>query len=74
MIEQQFPVDVEEIANTTISDLLERWPGTAVVFQKHNMACIGCAVAPFYTIEDAVSIYNLDREQFLHELALFTIS
>jgi hybrid cluster-associated redox disulfide protein len=70
MMEQKSPITREQIAETLISELLERWPATAVVFQKHNMACVGCVVAPFYAIEVAISIYNLDREAFLNELAL----
>lgn len=63
------PIKSEQIAEMIISDVLERWPETAVVFHKHNMACVGCVVAPFYSIEAAISIYHLDREQFLQELA-----
>jgi hypothetical protein len=33
-----------------------------------RMACPGCAVAPFYAIEDAIQIYQLDAEPFLDEL------
>lgn len=56
------------IAESVISDLLERWPETAVLFNKYNMACVGCVVAPFYTVDDAISIYGLKREAFLAEL------
>lgn len=59
----------EEIAEMIISDLLERWPETAAIFHKYNMACVGCVVAPFYTIEAAISIYGVNRDQFLRELA-----
>lgn len=69
MMEQNSPPSQEQIAEILISELLERWPETAVVFQKHNMACVGCVVAPFYSIEAAISIYGLNREQFLAELA-----
>jgi hybrid cluster-associated redox disulfide protein len=69
MKEQDMLITKEKIAEALISELLERWPATAVIFQKHNMACVGCVVAPFYSIEEAISIYGLDREQFLAELA-----
>ncbi len=65
---QKSPVTSEQIAEMIISDVLARWPETAVIFQKYNMACVGCVVAPFYTIEVAISIYRLDRDQFLQEL------
>lgn len=63
------PVTTEQIAEMNISIFLERWPETAVIFQKYNMACVGCVVAPFYSIEAAISIYQLDRDQFLQDLA-----
>lgn len=52
----------------TFAELLSRWPQTASVLQRHRMACVGCAVAPFCTIDDALSIYALIPEQFLAEL------
>lgn len=68
MMDNNSPVESEQIAEMIISDVLERWPKTAVVFHKYNMACVGCVVAPFYDIEAAIDIYRLDREQFLQEL------
>lgn len=58
-----------DLMELTIEDLLLRWPQTAVVFQQHNMACVGCAVASFYTITEAASVYGLSPEQFADELA-----
>ena len=69
-MQQETAITKEQIAETLISELLEKWPATAVIFQKHNMACVGCVVAPFYSIEVAISIYGLEREPFLNELAL----
>ncbi|WP_420628055.1 hypothetical protein [Candidatus Leptofilum sp.] len=63
-------ITTELIAEKMISDLLERWPETAVLFKKHNMACVGCAVAPFYSVDDAITIYSLQRDEFLAELML----
>jgi hybrid cluster-associated redox disulfide protein len=57
------------IADLTVEALLQQWPQTAVVFHRHNMACVGCAVAPFYTVADAVHIYDLSLDPFLAELA-----
>lgn len=68
-MENESSITADRIAEMIIADLLERWPETAVVFNKYNMACIGCVVAPFYTIEAAISIYGLNRQQFLNELA-----
>ena len=70
IMEQESPVTKEQIANMIISELLEKWPETAVLFKKHNMACLGCVVAPFYSVDDAISIYGLARDPFLNELVL----
>lgn len=52
----------------TISAVLERWPATADVFHHHAMACVGCAVAPFYTIRDAAEVYGIPADAFVEDL------
>ncbi len=59
---------LEQIANETVQNLLNRWPETADVFHRYGMACVGCAVAPFYSVGDAIDIYNLSRDEFLNEI------
>jgi hybrid cluster-associated redox disulfide protein len=56
------------LAQKTIEDVLTTWPETAVVFKHHNMACIGCDVANFYTIADAAAVYKLPVDLFVSEL------
>ena len=60
------PEDLEE--NLTLAELFERWPMTAEVFVKHRMACVGCPMAKFNTLADAVRIYSLPQEVFFQEL------
>jgi len=55
-------------ADMTIAYVLEHWPQTARVFNEHNMACVGCAVAPFYCVAEAAAVYNISLEAFLAEL------
>jgi hybrid cluster-associated redox disulfide protein len=38
------------------------------VFLDRKMACPGCAMAPFETLEDAVRNYGLTAEGFLAEV------
>ena len=59
---------LEQIANETVEDLLKKWPETADVFNRYGMACVGCVVAPFYSVGDAIEIYHLDRDEFLNAL------
>jgi hybrid cluster-associated redox disulfide protein len=60
--------DSEALAEMTIDDVLTRWPQTADVFTRRNMACVGCPVAPFYTVSEAAAIYNLEISDFIDEL------
>lgn len=56
------------LSQKTIDEVLTNWPETAVVFKRHNMACIGCDVAHFYTVADAASVYKLSVAEFVSEL------
>lgn len=58
----------EALGSMIITDVLERWPKTADVFHNHAMACVGCAVAPLYTITDAALVYGLVPEHFAEEM------
>lgn len=58
----------EALGNMVIEDVLTRWPETAVTFQRYNMACVGCAVANFYTIAEAASVYGMSSQLFVAEL------
>lgn len=62
-------MDIEGLAKMSIAELLQRWPQAAVAFQHRRMACIGCALAPFYSPVDAAVVYGLPPELFLAELA-----
>ena len=53
-----------------VDDVMRRWPGAIRVFLDHRMACIGCPIARFHTVEEACSVYGLERGAFL--LALDT--
>lgn len=54
--------------NTSISDLFERWPQMIPVFIHHRMVCVGCSMAPFDSLQDAVLNYGLKLEDFMLEL------
>jgi hybrid cluster-associated redox disulfide protein len=52
----------------TIAELMNRWPLTVPVFIKYRMYCVGCSMAIFDTLEEAIDIYRLPREDFLEDL------
>jgi len=55
----------DQIANMTVSAVLDRWPQTADVFNQFNMACVGCPVAPYYTVTEAAKVYKLSVDEFI---------
>jgi hypothetical protein len=61
-------VTPEAIGELTIERLLNGWPQTAEVFQRHHTACIGCTMALFCRVFDAIDTYHLSPQPFLAEL------
>lgn len=55
-------------ADLCVAEVMERWPKTIHVFLKHQMACVGCEMAPFETVATAAENYNLPPESFLDDL------
>jgi hybrid cluster-associated redox disulfide protein len=58
----------QRLAELSVADVLQRWPETVPVFFQRRMACVGCAMAPFETLETAAAIYYLDIPSFLADL------
>jgi hybrid cluster-associated redox disulfide protein len=52
----------------TISEILDHWPEIIPIFLNHRMACVGCSLADFMTLEDALDIYHLNKEPFIEEI------
>ena len=64
-MEDQLPT-----SDMAVGDVLEKWPETVPVFQELKMACVGCAMAPFDTLDDVAAIYKVDLSQFMKSLYL----
>jgi hybrid cluster-associated redox disulfide protein len=52
----------------TVDEALARWPELSKVFLRHQMACAGCAMAPFERLSDVARSYRLSSARFLREL------
>lgn len=52
----------------SVAEMLEAWPQVIPVFLRHRMSCVGCDMAAFETVRDAVQIYGIAPETFLCEL------
>lgn len=55
-------------AHLTMADLLDGWPAAAPVLAKRGMACVGCSMARFETIEEAAIAYGFDPAELLDEI------
>jgi hybrid cluster-associated redox disulfide protein len=54
--------------HTLIAELLDQHPEFIPVFLRHHMICVGCGMASFDTLDDAIQNYGLQSEEFLAEL------
>ncbi len=52
----------------TVAEVLKRWDQTAAAFIRLRMACVGCPMSPFETLETAAQIYGLPSEDLIREL------
>lgn len=61
---------MEEVRrDETVEAFLQRRPQAVRVFLRHRMACPGCDLAPFETLEEVARVYRLPLGAFLQELA-----
>lgn len=54
----------------SVEELLTIHPRAAEAFIDRRMACVGCPIAPFETIEEVVRIYGEDTQRFLESVRL----
>ena len=60
-------------ASTTVADVLLTRPLAARILVNHRMHCVGCAIAPFETLEKACDIYRVSLQHLLAELNATTM-
>ncbi|MCB8945730.1 MAG: DUF1858 domain-containing protein [Ardenticatenaceae bacterium] len=58
----------KQLSEMTVEEVLARWPETAVIFHEYTMACIGCALAPFCSIQDAADDYGIPTATLIDRL------
>ncbi len=54
----------------TVAEVLKRWDQTAAAFIHLRMACVGCPMSAFETLETAAQIYGLLPETLIRELEI----
>lgn len=53
----------------TVADLVDRCPGVARAFAAQGMACVGCPMARFETVQEVASVYRLQIDAFMEDIA-----
>ncbi len=51
-----------------LKTFMDRWPQTIPVFIEHKVLCVGCAISPYQTIENACREHGLNEDVFRREL------
>lgn len=51
-----------------VADIMQRWPATVDVFIAQQMACPGCPMAPFMSLEEAARSYGMDPRALIAAL------
>jgi hybrid cluster-associated redox disulfide protein len=52
----------------TVSELLDGHPAASRAFAAHGMACVGCPMARFETLEDVAVAYAIDLGLFVDQI------
>ncbi|KAB2867697.1 MAG: DUF1858 domain-containing protein [Bauldia sp.] len=52
----------------TMDEIMRHWPATIRVVLDHGMLCVGCPIAPFHTVKDAVREHHIDGVRFRHDI------
>ena len=55
-------------SDTTIEEILEKFPNTVKIFMDHGIPCLVCGEPLWGTIEEAAKKYKTDLEKLLAEL------
>lgn len=56
---------------TTIGDVLDEAPDTAVFFLEIGMHCLGCPNARGESIEDACDVHGTDADELVEKINAF---
>lgn len=52
----------------SLNQIFDQWPKTVELFLRNRMACPGCYLVEFDSLETALNIYDITTETFLEKL------
>ncbi|MBN9038916.1 MAG: DUF1858 domain-containing protein [Rhizobiales bacterium] len=48
----------------SMDEIMRLWPAAIRVVIDHGLLCVGCPIASFHTVDDAVHEHGIDGQQF----------
>jgi hybrid cluster-associated redox disulfide protein len=58
-----------DLADTSVKEIMRRWPETVPVFLRHRMRCPGCLLAPFMTLAEAAAEHGVEMDALRRDIA-----
>ena len=55
-------------AEMTVDLVMTRWPASIRVFIDFKMGCVGCPIATFHSVHEAIFEHRVDSAEFLSAL------
>lgn len=53
---------------SSVDDVMRRWPETIRAFLNHGFLCVGCPIGSFHTVQDACREHQRDLASFVASL------
>ena len=64
MISEKMEID----SDTTVKDLLSRYPKVGKIFIEKGLLCFGCPTEAFHTLAEVSELYELDLDDFTRQI------
>ena len=61
---KRMPIGFDDL----VDDVMSGSPATIRAFLEFKMACVGCPIACFHTVDDACREHGVERDVFLNAL------
>ncbi len=53
---------------TTIEEVVSKYPESVIVFMKHGLHCVGCHVSAFESIEEGAIAHGINVDALVEDL------
>lgn len=48
----------------SMDEIMRTWPGTIRTILDHGLLCVGCPIASFHTVDDAIREHGIAEQDF----------